>query len=319
MRHVRTLGLCLAAVFVAVAVAASSAAAFPPSNVWSPHYFKNCPVNEVAEIEPGKLQTDNLCFYASTEEGEGAGSYTVGKITVPLAKKVALQFGTATNEETGAETFIPAANGAQSLIPGKEPVPGEPIANISPAEQEELGWSAGLKEAYKKGQRDHTVGKVYEKIEFAGPLAISRANLLNEEGTAVHAPVLVRGENRWLTSIGDSCTIGSEAEPIVQELKTGVSRSPLTGEEIQGSVGELEFNSEFTEVIIRHSNLADNEYAVPGATCTGPFSGEVAAAIDKEFGVPAVAGASKTELKGTLWNSTAEWTAKKLHEERNEI
>ena len=59
-------------------------------------------------------------------------------------------------------------------------------------------------------------------------------------------------------------------------------------------------------VVITKSNLVDNEFAVPGATCTGPFSTEIAAAIDKEFGVPAVAGASKTELKGTLWNATAE-------------
>ncbi len=306
MRHVRILGLCLVAVLATSAAIAASAMAFPPKNIDSWKYFENCPVSAQAEIEPGRLQKDNLCFFAATEEGENAGSYTVGHITVPLAKRVALQFGTVLNEETGAEIFEPAANGAQSLIPGREPVPGEPIAHISVAEQEELGWSAALKESYKKAQKTHAVQKVFEKIEFAGPAAISRTNLLFQEGTAVHAPVLVRGENKWLTKLGDSCTIGSEAEPIVQELQTGVSKSPLTGEEIHGEVGELEFLHEFQEVIIKHSNLVDNQYAVPGATCTGPFSGEIAAAIDKEFGVPAVAGASKTELKGTLWNATAE-------------
>ena len=268
--------------------------------------FKNCPVHAEAEITPGHFQKDNLCVYARTETGKSAGSYTVGSITVPLAKSVALQFGTALDEETGHETFIPAANGAPSLIPGKEPVPGEPIAHISVAEQEELGWSKALMAKYAEAQATSALKKVYEKIEFAGPAAISRTNLLFQEGTAVHAPVMVRGENAWLKQLGDTCTIGSEAEPIVQELKSGTSTSPLTGEVLHGSVGELNFFDEFQLVIITKSNLVDNEYAVPGATCTGPFSTEIAAAIDKEFGVPAVAGASKTQLKGALENATAE-------------
>lgn len=315
MRHVRILGVCLAALFAVAAVAASSAMAFPPKNVWSWKYFENCPVNGVAEVEPGVFQTDDLCFFASTEPNEG--SYRVGSITVPLVKPVRLQFGSAVNEETGAETFVPASNGAQSLIPGREPVPGEPISHISSAEQEELGWSTGLKESYRQAQKHRaSLAKAYEKIEYAGPLSIDRSNLLSEEGTAVRAPVMVRAENRWLSNLGDSCTIGSEAEPIVQELTTGTSVSPLTGEELHGAVGELHFNEAFTEVIIDHSNLVDNKYAVPGAVCTGPFSTEVAATIDKEFGVPAVAGASETELKGTLWNSTAEATAQELGETR---
>ena len=308
MKHVRMTGLCLIALSAVAVVTAASATAFPPKNVKSPKTFKNCPTHVEAEIEPGVFAKDVFCFYAKTT----SGSYTVGKITVPLAKPVALQFGSALNENTGAETFIPAANGAPSLVPGREPVPGEPIGHITEAEQEELGWSAALKASYKKAQSSGKTKQVWEKIEFAGPAAISRTNLLFQEGTAVHAPVMVRGENRWLTELGDECTIGSPSEPIVQELKSGISRSPLTGEEITGAVGELEFSNEFNLVVIKENLLADNEYAVPGATCTGPFSGEIAATIDKEFGVPAVAGASKTELKGTVWNSTSEWVEREL-------
>ena len=318
MRHVRRLGGCVVAALAISMAIGASAMAFPPKNIQSPRYFKYCPVNAVAEIEPEVFQTDNLCFYASTEVGEGAGSYTVGGITVPLSKPVALQFGTALNEETGAETFLPATNG-ESLRPGKELVPGEPLSSISPAEQEELEWPQEMKESYAQAVKRHKTRKAYEEIELAGTPAISRTNLLFQEGTAVLAPVKIKAENAWLTELGDTCYIGSEEEPITQHLKTGVSTSPLTGEEIQGSVGELEFAHEFQEVIIRHSNLADNEYAVPGANCTGPNSGIVEATIDKVFGIPAPAGASKTELKGTLWNSTAEWTAKELHEERTEV
>ena len=88
---------------------------------------------------------------------------------------------------------------------------------------------------YAKAQETTALSKVYEKIEFAGPAAISRTNLLFQEGTAVHAPVMVRGENAWLKQLGDKCTIGSEAEPIVQELTSGKSTSPLTGEVLQGA------------------------------------------------------------------------------------
>ena len=158
----------------------------------------------------------------------------MGSITVPFTKPVALQFGSAVNEETGVETFIPAANGAPSLIPGKEPVPGEPIAHISVAEQEELGWSSALMAKYAKAQEAGSVKQVYEKIEFAGPAGISRSNLLSAEGTAVHAPVMVTGENTWLKQLGDKCTIGSKADPIVQELTSGQSKSPLTGEVVEG-------------------------------------------------------------------------------------
>ena len=61
---------------------------------------------------------------------------------------------------------------------------------------------------------------------------------------------------------------------------------------------------EFNEVIISNNVLVDNTYAVPGAKCTGPYSEVIATTIDKEFGIPAVAGASVTEIRGTLYNST---------------
>ncbi len=310
MRHVRMLGLCLVAVFAIGAIGAASALAFPPKNIDNPRIFKYCPVNEGVEVEEVFHQT-NLCVYAETALGEGEGSYTVGGITVPLEKPVALQFGTWLNEETGAETFVPASNG-ESLRPGKELVPGEPIAHISLAEQEELGWSSALKESYKRAQYRHKVRKAYETIQFAGTPGISRVNLLFQEGTAVHAPVMIEAGNPWLAEMGDKCTIGSPEDPIVQELKTGVSISPLTGEELQGAVGELEFLHEFQEVIIKNSDLADNAYSVPGSVCEGPNAAVIEATINKVFGLPAVAGASKTELKGTLWNSTAEWTKKVL-------
>ena len=299
MRHVRTLGLCLVAVLAMSAVAASSALAVknPTKSV---KIFKNCPVSGISE--QNGLPND-LCIFAATEAKEG-GQFTVGPITVPLVKQIVLQYGLAENEETGEEGYVPPTHGVEAITPTPEPVPGEPIAHISLAEQEELGWPESLKYSYAQAQKKGLVRKVFEAIELAGTPKTSRTNLLFQEGTAVEAPVKIKGENKWLSRLGDACYIGSNEEPIVQHLVSGTSTSPLTSEEIHGSVGELEFLREFQEVILSHTDLVDNTYPVPGAACTGPYSSVIAATIDKQFGIPAVAGASKTEIKGSLYNST---------------
>ena len=114
----------------------------------------------------------------------------------------------------------------------------------------------------------------------------------------------IKGENKWLSELGDVCYIGSNEAPIVQHLTSGESESPLTHEVLHGSKGEfVVVNTTAKSVILPHSNLVDNTYAVPGASCTGPYSAVIAATIDKEFDIPQPAGASVTEIKGTLYNA----------------
>jgi hypothetical protein len=301
VRHVRILGLALVtALVVSMAVAGNALAIKNPD--FNSTIFRHCPT--FAEVEGHRT---TFCFVAATEEsGPSSGEYKVGNFTVPLAKQIVLQFGSVLNEETGAETFVPAS-GAPTLIPTAEKVPGFPIAAISPKEREELGWPKELSEKYEHAKVEHEVTKVFETIELAGEPAISRSNLIVAEGTAVEVPVKVKASNRWLTTLGDECYIGSNEDPITQHLTSGKSVSPLTGQELVGEVGELDFRHEFQEVIITHSDLVDNTYAVPTASCTGPFSEQIAATINKVFGLPAPAGASFTRLKGTLYNATAEW------------
>ena len=299
MRHLRILGLCLAAAFAISAAVASSAVATIKNPTKSKKIFVNCPVTGNAE----NGVPNNLCIFAATEPKEG-GRFKVGPITVPITKQIVLQYGDALDEETGGEFYVPPNNGVEAISPTPEPVPGEPIANITLREQNELGWPETLKVKYKNAQKKGTVKTVYEAIEVAGNPGTSRTNLLFQEGTAVEAPVKIKGENKWLSELGDTCYIGSNSEPIVQHLVSGTSTSPLTGEEVHGAVGELEFLHNFQEVIISHNVLVDNTYAVPGAQCTGPYSEVIDATIDKQFGIPAAAGASVTEIKGTLYNST---------------
>ena len=316
MRHVRILGLCLVATFALAAVAATSALATVKNPTKSIKIFDNCPVHSFGEgrLEP---RPDEDCVFGATEANEG-GQFTVGPITVPLAKQITLQYGFAfgseqeekEKEEKGEGPqqliyYVGPAHGAEAIAPTPEKVPGEPIAHITTTEQEELGWPESLKYSYAQAQKHHAVKTVYETIEQAGnKIQTSVNHILEEEGIGVEVGVKIKGENKWLSELGDVCYIGSNTEPILQHLTSGASTSPLTGETVHGSHGEIAFEHEFEEVVESHSNLVDNTYAVPGASCTGPDAGVIAATIDKEFDIPQPAGASVTELKGTLYLST---------------
>lgn len=297
--------MCLVAVFATGAVVASSALAvtLPTKN---PKIYVNCPVNGEAEVAPGELKKDQACIFGATTAKEG-GQFTVGPITVPLVKQIVLQYGVAQNEETSELFYIAPTHGAEAITPTPEKVPGEPIAHITPAEQQELGWPESLKYSYALAQKKGSVKTVYETIEQAGVPATSIQHIVEEQGVGVEAPVKIKGENKWLSQLGDVCYIGSDAEPIVQHLTSGESESPLTHEIIHGSAGELQvFSKDGDEaVFLSGSDLVDNTYAVPGVVCTGAYSSEITATIDKEFDLPQAAGASVTEIKGTLSTASA--------------
>jgi hypothetical protein len=291
------LGLCLVAVLAVAAVAASSALAVVKNPTHSWKIWDNCPVNGEAHGV-----RDLSCVFGATEVNEG-GQFTVGPITVPLVKQIVLQYGL-TETPLEPEIFVPPAHGAEAISATPEKVPGEPIAHVTPAEQQELGWPETLQYSYAQAQKHHSVRTAYETIELAGVPVTHIENIVNEEGIGLEAPVKIKAENKWLAELGDVCYVGSNAEPIVQHLTAATSESPLTHEIIHGFRGEFEIQ-EGPRVVLTHSNLVDNTYAVPAATCTGPYSSVIAATINKEFGLPEPAGASVTEIKGTLYSVSA--------------
>lgn len=303
MRHVRTLAACLIAALGFSAMAVASAYGGTVKNpTESLGIYKNCPVNGVSAAG----RKAELCVFSATEAAPEGGAFTVGGITVPLEKQVQLQYGLAENPETGEDEFVAPTDGAQAIAPTPEKVPGEPIGHISLTQQEELGWPVALQYSYRLAQKKHAAKTVYETIEIAGIPVQNSTNIIFEEGVGVLAPVKIKGENKWLSELGDVCYIGSEEDPITQHLTTGTSVSPLTGESLKGSAGELRIFREGNAIYLTHSDLVDNTYAVPGASCTGPYSSYITAAIDKVFGIPAAAGASNTQLKGSLYESVAQ-------------
>ncbi len=311
MRHLRIMGLALVAVCAMSAIAAASALASGSENT-PLGIYKNCPVNVyVPGSNTGYVEE---CIVGKTSGGPEGGYFKVGSITVPLLKPVVLQGGTWENEVTGELHWIPPENG-QSIVPTPEKVPSEPLANVTAGQEEAAGWPESLKQSYATARKKGWFkdGKISEQIEIAGLPFVSESNLLEGEGVGVQAPVRIQGINKWLTSLGGSCFIGSTEDPIVQNLTTGTSISPLTGEELKGTPGSFHIFDGGSAITISEDSLVDNTYAVPAAEkCGGPaYEAYLDPVVDEAFGLPAVAGASETQLTGTLAQAAAQFIKEK--------
>jgi len=313
VRHVRILGLSLSAVLVVMAALTSAAAlahvAEGPggekfSTTWKK--FRHCPVFEAPTVQS--------CFVASTNPEKKGGYYSVGPIVVNVTKPIVLQGGLTHQELNEREEYVaqvvPPNDGTPVITPAAETVPGEPLANVSEAEMNEAEWPQSLRESYKEAQKHRMFkeGKTVEEIEPAGDDVdiASTFNLLVAEGTAIEAKIQITGKNPWLESLGGNCQIGSEANPVVQHLTSGESVSPLTGEVLKGNPGYPSVWDREELVPDAEAELVDNTYPVPAAEkCGGAaFEAYLDPVVNRAFGLPAEAGASKTLLIGQLFKAT---------------
>lgn len=253
------------AALVAGLTAASPALATPTGGF---AVFAECPLSNPETI---------VCVNA---EGSG-GDFTVGAKTVPVKHTITLQGGIAINEETGAETFLAAANG-ETLSKTPETVPGG-LLGI-----EGLG------------------GEVTATTELAGPasaIALSTENLLNEEGTALGLPVKLKLGNPFL---GNHCYGGSNAHPIDLDLTSGTTSPPKPNKPISGSRGTLTTEEEGAILVLNNDKLVNNSFAAPGVEGCGLVPFVVDPLVDLAMGVPAGAGHNTAILSGTLKVASAE-------------
>ncbi len=224
----RKLGLLVVTALTVALVCAVPAMAKGPTGDFA--VFKQCPINNPSV---------NLCFYALSKGGE----FHVGTTTVPINKTITLQGGSILNEETGAETFVPAKNG-ETLSKIPLTVPGGLLGIMAPT-----GWPTWLQNIFNEFINNGITG-VTATVELVGNPGISRSNLLFQEGTALELPSRVKLGNAFL---GESCYIGSAAHPMTQHLTTGTTSPPGPNMPISGTVGELEFKDEFQLVIIKNN------------------------------------------------------------------
>ena len=185
------------------------------------------------------------------------GEFVLGKGAVPVSKPVIIQGGIA---EGGV--LVPAANG-ETLSKTALPVPGGLVGIELPGNFTEVTATA----------------------ELAG-----QANIQ----TSVHLPLKVKLDN---LTLGSSCYIGSEAEPLTLNLIYGTTSPPPPNKPISGHVSIS--TKDHGNVTVLAGELVDNSFAAPGANgCTLlPPVGDLA--VNTKEGLPSPAGTNSAMMGGT--------------------
>ena len=284
MRHVRTLGVCLVAVFALGAIAAGPALA--AKNVWAK--FAECPLNSPEEI--------TACIYAKT--GPEA-FFQAGKVTVHFVKPIVLQVGLKENEETGHLTVIAAEQGHSVT---KVPEPAPPLTEDINAELLPEAEKARYEAYLAAGHSTKTTATI-ELAAPAGDITLNEAALIEEsKETSLGFPVMIHLNNAF---VGKECYVGSTSAPITVPYITGETEPPPPNTPIHGALGEIKVIGEGNILQILNDHLVNNSYASPGVQGCGK-SGGADAAMNSAMGLPSPAATNASELVGELNQAGAE-------------
>jgi hypothetical protein len=268
------------------ALGASSALAGKPTGKYVA--FSDCPLTA-----PGV----NECLYSTTTGGE----VKLGKAAVPISKTIVLQGGVSENEETGAESFVAAADG-NTLVKTALPVPGGLAGLVKCNEISNLIERLACEVVFENG-----VTGVTATTELAAPassIGINEGNLIAERGVALSLPIKVHLENPFL---GSGCYIGSNAHPIVLNLTTGTTSPSAPNKAIKGKTGHFEFSEHSNYALDTGVSLVENAFAAPGAEgCGGIFSFLLDPILNAKEGLPAAAGNNTAILNDPVQIASSE-------------
>jgi hypothetical protein len=252
--------------------------------------FKQCPLGNPAT---------KLCLFTQTKGGE----LVAGSKTVPISTTITLQGGVhiveSKEKEIVKDEFIAAKDG-ETVSKTPQPVPGGLEGVVDPKR-----LTPALRALYKE-LIDRGITEVTATIELAAPassIGIDVQDLIEAEGTALALPVKVKLSNGFL---GESCYIGSNADPISLRLTTGRVDSPKPNKQIKGKVGKAKLKDDYNLTVIKGSSLVDNTFAAPAATgCGKTGAPAIDRAIDAKLGLPAGPGHNTAILDGTLQDANA--------------
>jgi hypothetical protein len=242
--------------------------------------FGECPLNRV---------TISDCILSVSS----GGGFKIGTKTVPLKNPVTLQGGF---EGGGSEVKFYGAENGGTLSKTPQPVPGGLLGITAPT-----WWPKAAQEWFNNLISEGFTG-VNATVELTGPtkgltnIKLSTENLLNRSGTALGLPAKIHLENAIL---GSSCYIGTESSPVQINFTSGKSGS------LEGSVGEVSFNEEFTLINFKGGKLVNGTFAAPGVTgCGGIFSFLVDPLVNSILGTPAASG-NTAVLEGIIQDASA--------------
>jgi len=260
-----------------VALASASPAMAQPKGIFE--VFKECPT---------EIPIVTLCSVDKTTSGE----VKIGNTAVPINKTITQQGGFVPIGESEVEFFgLPAKNPAESLSKTELNVPGgllgikcEEIKGSGPVE---VFFRELCKHTFETGSQQVTATTELVANE-RNPVIFNEHNLATESGTAITLPVRIHLKNALL---GNSCHIGSEAEPIELRLTTGETHPPAGVKALHGKKGTDETLEEkgLVSLKVTENTQVDNTFAAPKAYECGEFfffKGFLNFLVEGKLGIP---------------------------------
>jgi hypothetical protein len=245
--------------------------------------FNNCPWKNV-EVK--------RCIYSVTNSGE----VVMGSKKVPIVNPVTLQGGFGKPDaETKVSAFFGATVG-DTLSKTAQPLPGGLAGIVNCKEISNFLLRISCEVVFENGVTG--VNTVLELAKPASAIKISEFAMSRKEGTALQLPVKVHLENPFL---GSNCYVGSEGNPIIWNLTSGVTAPPGPNTPIEGSFGQASFLEGGFILHIVENKLVDNAWAAPAASgCGGIFSFLIDPIVSSMSGLPAAAGKNTTIMSNTV-------------------
>jgi hypothetical protein len=253
-----------------------------PKGVFAP--FAYCPFND-PELD--------LCQVSITLGGE----LRIGRMVVPITKS---SVGVRGAWNGPPESLLgvtltyapPEEGGTMQRMP--QPVPGGLAGVIEPA-----SLPASLRAVFD-ALVGAGLGGLTETIEVAGPpssVKLNFENTLGEKGVVLEEPVRVKLTNPFL---GESCFIGSLANPIQIVTTEELTTPPPPNKPIKGNAGNVGILANAIFAVAGNS-LVDNSFALPAATgCGGSLAPLVDRAINAKLGLPSPPGRNTVVINSRL-------------------
>ncbi len=261
------------------------AAGHHPKGDYAP--FADCPLSN--------SQT-GTCIFAQTESGELA----IGSRTIPLARTMMLQGGVHEDEASGRQEFISPEDG-EALSRTPQVIPGTLFIVMAPK-----SLPVFVQEIFNEFINQKKPMNVRATTELAGPaklIGINTQDLIEAKGIGLSLPVKVKLSNPLL---GESCYIGSNANPISIPLTTGSTKRSSSHKPATGKPGHAQFKDEYNLVTIKEDSLLNDSFAAPSAEgCGGILSFLIDPAVNAELGLPLAAGYNEAILNVTLRDANA--------------
>jgi hypothetical protein len=248
----RTLVMAATALVVPVAALASATPAMAePQGIFK--VFNECPTEN-------PLVT--LCSVDKTTSGE----VKIGSTGVPIHATITQQGGFAPIGESEIEFTGVAAKNGETLSKTELNVPGGLVGLVKCEDIKGSGIAEVALRALCKLVFEHGATEVTATTELVAnatnPVIFNEASLASETGTAIVLPLRVHLKNALL---GNSCYIGSEAEPVELRLTTGETKPAKGVTPMHGKKGKAETLNEKGRLSLRltENTMVDNTFAAP--------------------------------------------------------